>query len=261
MWRKLLRGVGCLAYAALLGALFVMVAYVAFGLFVRGGVTAAPDLVGLSQERALAMLRDQGLDARWTAGERFAEDVPRGHVMVQDPSPGVYVKRDTAVTLTVSLGPRRIDVPDLQGAALQAAQVELAGAGLALGRTFDVYATSGQPAGVVVRQHPPAGERVAVDAPVDLFLAVDQVADVFLMPDLVQRDYDSVRRFFERHGFRLGRVGYQSYDGVASGTVLRQFPLAGHPLRRGDVIALDVVAPVEPDAWAAEPISQASNVL
>ena len=35
----------------------------------------------------------------------------------------------------------------------------------------------------------------------------------------------------------------ETYTGVAPGTVLRQFPLAGHPLRRDDVIALTVVAP------------------
>ena len=57
----------------------------------------------------------------------------------------------------------------------------------------------------------------------------------------------SVRGFFELRGFRLGGVKFEPYEGVAAGTVLRQFPLAGHPLTRRDAISLVVVA-AEPTA-------------
>lgn len=244
MWRKLLKAVQFLAYLGVLGVLFALVSYVAFSVFVRGGVTPVPELRGLSEEEALALLADQGLTTRWAEDGRYDEQVPKGHVLLQDPRPGVYVKRNTEVTLTLSRGPRRIEVPDLSGQALQAAQVSLAGAGLTVGRTFDVYSSRG-PSGVVVQQQPAPGSRVARDAPVDLFLSVGATAEVFVMPDLVRRDYDAVRAFFETRGFRIGRVSYETYDGVAAGTVLRQFPLAGHPLRRGEVISLGVVAPDE----------------
>lgn len=242
MWRKLLRTVQVLAYLGALAVIFALVSYMAFSLFVRGGVTAAPELRGLSEEEAVSLLADQGLAAAWEEDGRFDEEVPKGHVLRQDPRPGVYVKRNSEVRLTLSRGPRRIEVPELEGKALQAAQVSLAGAGLTLGRTFDVFSETGEP-GVVVSQQPPPGSSVERDAPVDLFLSVGTTEEVFVMPDLVRRDYDDVRRFFEARGFRIGRVSYEPYDGVEAGTVLRQFPLAGHPLRRGDVISLGVVAP------------------
>ena len=115
MWRKLLRAVQVLAYLGVLGVVFALVAYMAFSIFVRGGVTPVPELRGLAEEDAQSLLLDQGLTTEWSEDGRFDEQVPKGHVLMQDPRPGVYVKRNTNVTLTLSRGPRRIEVPDLSG--------------------------------------------------------------------------------------------------------------------------------------------------
>ena len=249
MWRTLTRALGCLGYLGVLGVLFAVIAYAAFSAFVRGGVTPVPDLRGLSETEAVALLGDQGLHAAWDDDPRYDEAVPRDHVLRQDPGAGVYVKRDTTVTLRLSLGPQRIAVPALDGQAVQAAQVSLAAAGLTLGRVFDVFADA--PIGSVVAQQPTAGEKVAVDAPVDLYVTVGASTDVYVMPDVVGRPYDAIRGFFEARGIRIGRVGYVALEGIEPGVVLRQFPLAGHPLRAGDVLSLDVSAdpqPIEPES-------------
>lgn len=252
MWRTLVRGLGCLGYLAVLGVIFSVIGYVAFSLFVRGGVTSVPDLKGMDQVEATALLADQGLRAVVSSDQRFDERVLKDHVLLQDPNAGVYVKRNAEVTLTLSKGPRRIEVPDTVGQAVQAAQVSLAAAGLTVGRIFEIHADSNR-RGAIVAQRPPAGDRVEVDAPVDLFVASENTSEVYVMPDLVKRDYDEVRSFFEARGIRMGRVSYETYAGVAAGTVLRQFPLAGHPLRREDVISLAVVAPEPGPAEADTP--------
>jgi beta-lactam-binding protein with PASTA domain len=77
------------------------------------------------------------------------------------------------------------------------------------------------------------------------------------MPDLVDRDYQTVRGFLELHGFRVGSVKFEPYEGVSESLVLRQFPLPGHPLRLGEVISL-VVASV-PEATAPAPSSPPSS--
>lgn len=244
MWRKLLRGLRALAYLALLGVVFASAAYLAFSQFIRGGGTAVPDLYGMAEEDARALLVDQGLVLTWEETARFDEKVPQGHVMAQRPRAGTLVKRGATVTARPSRGPQRIEVPSLEGDALQAAQVTLAAAGLTVGHTLGIFDEDGRD-GIVVAQRPAAGDLLEPNAAVDLFLSMRTTAQSFLMPDLVRRDYDDVRVFFERRGFRLGRVAYVTYGGVAPGTVVRQFPPAGHPLRRGDVIALGVVAPDE----------------
>lgn len=242
MWNKVLRAIGCLGYLGMLGVIFGLVAYFAFSLFVRRGVTPTPELFGLPEAEAVALLNDQGLRPLWSQDdERYDERVPPGHVLAQRPPAGTLVKRGSPVTLVLSRGPQLLEVPDVEGSALQAAQVTLTAAGLSLGRTLVLHSDDGK-SGTVIGQRPTAGTRAERAAAVDLFLAGESSGVTWVMPDLVRKDYDAVRRFFESRGFRLGRVSYEHYTGIAPGTVLRQFPQAGYPLRRGDVIALTVAA-------------------
>lgn len=254
MKRKILRAIGCLSYLGLLAVAFGLVAYVAFSLFVRRGVTPTPDVGGMPQTEAQALLTDQGLRSEVVEDDgRYDERVPDGHVLIQRPKPGTLVKRGSKVTIILSLGPQLLQVPDVVGSAAQAAHVALSAAGLSVGRTLTIYSTAAEP-GTVIAQRPSPGARAEQAAQVDLFLAGGS-SETWVMPDLVDRDYAEVLQFFELRGFRIGRVSYEIYTGTSLGTVLRQFPQAGHPLRRGDVIALTLAA-AEP---GSEPVDASST--
>ncbi len=241
MLATVLRRAAWVLYAGFVAAVFVAAGYLAFNLFVRSGVTSVPELTGLSVQVAQARLGERGLELDRSAGERYDDEVVAGHVLQQAPAAGSLVKRGSSVRVAVSLGPEVVEVPDLTGSALQAAQVKLAAAGLTVGRTVSVYSDSGQP-GTVVEQSPASGSRLGNAGSVTLFLCEDSPSSVYLMPDLIYRDYEQVRRFFERRGFRLGSVKFETYEGIGAGVVLRQFPLAGHPLSRRDVISLVVAS-------------------
>ncbi len=247
MWRKFVRAVGCLGYLGILAVIFGLVSYFSFSQFVRRGVTPTPELYGMSEGEAERLLADQGLRLVWSdEGERFDEQVLAGHVLLQEPRAGTLVKRGGTVTVIMSRGPRRIEVPNVLGNALQAAQVNMAAAGLAVGRTISVHSREGA-TGIVVAQQPAAGSRVESDATIDLFLTVESRRETYLMPDLTYLDIDNVRRYMQSRGVRIGKVSYDVYGEYAPGTVLRQFPLPGHPLHRDDVIALSVVPPAPPE--------------
>ena len=162
-------------------------------------------------------------------------------VLEQDPGPGRVVKKGGIVQIVLSRGQQLVEVPDLTGQVIQAAQVNLAASGLSLGRRSSVVGIEGA-AGTVVRQSPPPGAEVDRSTPVDIMILTDNANQVFVMPDLVYLTEDDVRQFFTRNGFKLGSVKYEPYLGIQSGVVLRQYPLAGHPLRKQDVIALVVSA-------------------
>ena len=241
MLASFLRRAAWVLYAGFVVLVFVAASYLALNLFVRSGVTAVPEVEGLTLAAAQARLRERALVMDREAGERYDDEVPPGHVLRQTPSPGSLVKRGGRVEVAVSLGPRVVAVPDLGGAALPAAQVTLAAAGLSIGRAIGIYSPDSQP-GTVVDQSPKPGARAGSAGTVDLFLSTGDPTSVFVMPDLVYRDYELVRRFFERRGFRLGSVKFESYEGIRAGVVLRQFPLAGHPLSRREVISLVVAS-------------------
>lgn len=238
---RLLRFLGLAAYAAFVLTVFVLTAYLSFNLFVRSGGARTPEIVGLSLDEARSLVNDQGYELELEEDGRFSDQVAAGDILIQDPAPGALVKRGSDIRVVLSLGPQRIDVPDLSGLGIQAAQMTLAGAGLGLGRTIDVTSREGA-AGTVVGQEPRAGTQVSATTEVHVLLAQPASGEIFVMPDLVYRDLDRVRSFFESRGFRIGSVKFERYEGIQPGTVLRQVPLAGHPVGKQEDISLVVAA-------------------
>jgi serine/threonine-protein kinase len=237
---RLLRVLGHLAWAGVLAVGFVLSSYVAFNGFVRRGEVILPDVVGLSLDEAEARLGTAGIAVRWTKErDRFDANVPPGKVVAQIPKGGTPAKRRSAVEVALSRGRELVEVPDLEGQPIQTVLVNLQATGLTVGRSFGIYSAGGAE-GSVVLQAPPPGTLVDPATPVDLFLRLADTGASFVMPDLIYRDYETVRRFFESRGFRFGSVKYELYEGVASGVVLRQHPLPGHRLHRRDVISVVV---------------------
>jgi serine/threonine-protein kinase len=240
MLGRVARGLGWLAYAGGLVIIFTVVGYFSFSLFVRSGVTAVPNLVGLPEAEVDSLLADHGLRLRRQYGsDRFDEEIPVGHVLEQSPAAGGLMKRGAGVEVLVSLGPERLTVPNVEGQALQQAQVALTSAGLGIGRIVNVFSHGVLP-GTVVEQAPAAAAKVGRGTTVALFLSAASRADSYVMPDLVYRNLEIVRHYFERRGFRLGSIKFEPYEGLSPGVILRQYPLPGHLFGRQDVISLVV---------------------
>jgi serine/threonine-protein kinase len=253
---KLLRGLIYLTYGVVILLVFGLAAYTSFSLFVRSGVTTVPPVEGLSRAEATARLGDQGLRLRGVEGqgrysERYSEKIPAGHVVQQTPDARTLVKRGSGVTVILSLGPQRVEVPELAGKPIPAAQAALSGSGLTVGHLLGAYSTT-LGTGMVVATDPGPGATIPPSTPVDVLLALSVPAERFVMPDLVYRDYERVRPSFERQGFRFGSVKYERYEGVAAGVILRQFPLPGHPVTKQDNVSL-VVATVDVPTDSAPP--------
>jgi beta-lactam-binding protein with PASTA domain len=237
---KLLRVLVYLAYGFVIVLVFTLAAYTSFSLFVRSGVTTVPPVEGLSQADAATRLADQGLRLRGIENEgRYSEKVPAGKILRQNPDARTLVKRGSGVTVVLSMGPQRVEVPEVASRPLPAAQAALSGSGLAVGRILGAYSTT-LTTGSVVATDPGPGSTIPPSTPVNVLLALSVPDERYVMPDLVYRNYEGLRPYFEQHGFRFGSVRYERYEGVAAGVILRQFPLPGHPLAKQDNISLTV---------------------
>ena len=249
---KLLRGLGFLAYLALLFVIFGLAAYTSFSVFVRSGATTVPTVVGLSRTDATNLLADHGLVPRGPR-RRPAATTTRSRPATSPARPrirGPWSSGGARSPSILSLGPRRVAVPDLRGKTLPGAQAAISGTGLALGRILGALAPNHEAPGSVLEQDPDHGTAVAPATGVDLLLAMGTPSARYVMPDLVYRDYDQVRPYFEQLGFKFGSVKFERYEGVAAGVILRQFPLPGHPLSHDDSVSL-VVATAEGVSSAA----------
>jgi len=251
---RIVRGLVYLAYGLVVVLVFTLAAYTSFSLFVRSGVTTVPQIEGLSRGEAAARLADQGLRLRGVENqERYSEKVPVGHVVRQSPDARTLVKRGSGVTVVLSKGPQRVDVPELAGKTLPATQAALSGSGLTVGRLLGAFSTT-MATGSVLASDPPDGATIPPSTPVHLLLSLNIPAERYIMPDLVYRDYERVRPLFEQLRFTFGSVKYERYEGVAAGVILRQFPLPGHPLAKQDNISLVVATTDAPLDSATPPL-------
>ncbi len=227
-------------YALFLAGVLAVAAWLSFSRFVTGKSTLVPDLRDLSVEGATARATELGLAAEVDPGRDDWDDkVPPGRVRAQEPAADMAVKEGQTVRLFLSLGPKLLRMPDLTGQSPRAATAALTRQGFSepvlatvrLSGPTGVVAQSLSPGGVV----PPGGHE-------GLLVNRGLPEAAWIMPDLIGRDVEGVRTAFEARGFRVGSVRRQAYEGTARGTILRQFPQAGAPVSRKDVLSFVVAS-------------------
>jgi serine/threonine-protein kinase len=162
-------------------------------------------------------------------------------VLAQEPPPGALLKSHRAVRLWISLGPRRVSVPRLEGESVRTARSALEQAGIPVARVVEVRDRA--PEGTVLVQRPPAGEADLAEGGVSLLVSRGLRDASYVMPDLIGRDARAVLETLERAGLKVTDVRYRSYPGVAPGIVLRQSPPAGQRVSSRAALSLDVSRP------------------
>ncbi|MFG2317872.1 MULTISPECIES: Stk1 family PASTA domain-containing Ser/Thr kinase [Streptomyces] len=94
----------------------------------KGSPIDVPDVTGDDLDEARAELEGAGLKVK-TADERVNSEYDSGRVARQTPEPGGRAAEGDTVTLTVSKGPRMIEVPDVVGDSVDDAKRKLEDAG------------------------------------------------------------------------------------------------------------------------------------
>jgi len=191
-----------------------------------------PDLVGATFASASSRLEAAGLELRRRLEH---SDRPAGEVLDQSPAPGASAERGTTVVLTVSDGPDRLSVPDLQGLSAGAAARAIREAGLEL----DLRAEhSPEPKGTVLGQQPRAGASVEPGSAVTLRVSSGPAVELKDVPDLEGLTVASARSRLQALGLRSTITKVASSQ--PAGTVIGQSPGAGTEVRAGATVRLRV---------------------
>jgi serine/threonine-protein kinase len=188
-------------------------------------------VLGVEHERAQEALTQAG----FTLGPvRRAPHptIPAGAVIWQDPPAEVNAREATAVSLTVSIGPQRVPVPDVAGYDVADARMLIEAAGLRIRGTESTQAPT--PRNVVVNTRPPAGSTLTPGA--DVVLVVSVGAATIRVPSLSGLTVDEARLALETAGLSLGTVFSQTTTAVAPGEVFYQEPGAGTLSAPGTVV-------------------------
>lgn len=229
---------GSIIYIGLLLVAFAGSSYFWFTFFVRGKSVPTPNLVGREVADARAIASDLGLrldvDNR---NDRHSDRVSRGAIVWQNRGSSSLIKRGTRLIVGQSLGPLVLEIPDLAGQSARTAMLRFGQRNLRFGNLayVDMNGTPG-----VVATAPPKGTVVKGQTPISILVAYPPSPPEYVMPDLIDRPADSVRAALDRYGMTATNVKFESYPGIADGTIIRQFPLPGAPVSSRDSISLVV---------------------
>ena len=213
-----------------------LVFWQAFVHTVHRGTVAVPDLVGESPDVAAETAHDLGVEIVIDGPGVFTATTPPGHIAHQDPQAGFHVKVGSPVKVRLSLGGERITIPDVRGDSLHGGLRALEQVGLEPGSRsqLDGHTTGDR----IIATEPAVDSEIAPDTEVDLLVNVSPATTVWVMPLLLSRSLEEVRPFCRGHQLRLGQVHEVDYPGLVKGQVLRQYPPAGSPVSRNDIITV-----------------------
>jgi len=197
--------------------------------------TVAPGVLGLTERAAVQKLEAAGLEAE-TGEPAHSETVPAGRVLATDPGAGERVLDGGTVTLVISLGKERYDVPKLRGLTEQQAVADLEDTNLVADDVREVWSDT-VPEGAVLRSDPKAGTTLKPGALVDL--VVSKGPRPIQVRSFVGESADAAEAWFAKRSIEVDRSEAEYSDSVDEGDVISQDPETG-TLYKGDEVTLVV---------------------
>lgn len=210
----------------------------AMRLAIRGSEVPVPNVEGQSIQDAGRRISASELHLKIDS-RRFDPLIPAEKIISQDPSPDSKLKKNRSVRVVVSLGAKRVQVPDLHGESLRVGQIALLKSGLSLGMIATVSSEALE-RDKIISQDPVSQTSEAQTSLVNVLVSSGKRSEEYLMPDLLGKNLDEVSKPCERLGIHLGKVIYQPATSLVRGTVIKQNPPPGHKLATGDSIDLEV---------------------
>ena len=191
-----------------------------------------PLVEGIERDRAIEQIEEAGLEAE--VEEQPSTEVEEGIVIEQSPKEGTQVTKGSTVTITVSSGPREVEVPELVGLTYEEALDALNEVNLEP-RRVEVF--SQKPPGQVVNQDPKQGEQV--DEGTEVEVRVSKGVRQVEVPSVLGQSESSARTELEDAGFEVA-VTQAPSDDTDEGLVSSQSPSAGTEAGQGSTVSITI---------------------
>ena len=200
-----------------------------------GTYSPTPDVISLGFDQASDVLAAEGFALAATF-EDYSESVPAGSIIATDPQAGAGIRPGGTVSATVSLGPERYAVPDVQGATAAEATEAIVAAGLATGGRVEVFDDS-IPTGQVAGTSPAIGEPVPPDTSIDLLIS--KGPEPVEIEDVTGRKEAVAVKRLEEAGLQVTTTKEFS-ESVANGRVVSVSPRPGTVVDSGSTVSIVV---------------------
>jgi len=195
----------------------------------------APGLAGMSLDEARAAVLEAQLTLFVEASVH--DEADEGVIVSQSEPPGTTMYKGDTIHVTLSLGPKFIEIPSLVMLTLEEALDLLGDLEITVEEIPDESET--RFAGVVISQEPPAG-MVQAGSVLKLYVSVGSEDAAGTVPFLLGKDENEAQRLIRAAGYAVGLVSREESTTYPAGSVCRQSPDPGDPAEQGAQISYTV---------------------
>ena len=216
-------------WIAAVAALLALAAVLLYLLVLKDDGVRVPGVTGDDQTSATLRLQRAGFEVDI---DPVTRDEPEGVVIEQDPPGGTTAEQGSIVTLSVSLGPAPVKIPDVAGKKQGKAGklLEKKGFEVETETAFDEEV----PAGVVIETSPTAGTELAAGETVTL--VVSEGSESVTVPSVVGLDRFDAKAALEDAGFIVNQDSQNSDE--PEDRVIRQLPAGGSTEPAGETVTI-----------------------
>lgn len=198
-----------------------------------GQFTQVPPLLAKTQAQAEKRLTDAGLDLKGV-DRAYSDTDKRGTVMSSTPKSGERIRGNGTVRLTISLGPRVVKVPGLEGTGLDRARSRLKATGLEPGMVTKAFSEQ-IPKGEVISTDPEAGTKRKAGTAVALVVSKGVPVEA---PDVTGDSVEDATAELKESGLKVAIAPRRVFSEEDEGSVARQSPGVETEVEKGATVTL-----------------------
>ena len=171
---------------------------------IHGRESKVPDLVGKTPAEARRIAEASGFEME-VERQYFSPTIPEGRIISQVPAAGMQIRRGWQLRVAESLGPQRVQIPNVIGESERAAEINIKRRGLDMGNTAVVSLDDATPDQVIAQSPPPNASGIATPK-ISLLTGQPAQPAAYVMPSFVGQPLGIATNALRDAGFQLGKV-------------------------------------------------------
>ena len=212
-------------------------AYLTLTLIIKSEDTViVPELEGKDVVYALELLTELELNTK-VKGSEYTTDIPKNHVVFQEPQPGSEIKKGRDVKIIISKGPKTVSMPNLIALSMQQANIILEENDMCQDTLSRTYSDKIDKDGIIA-QVPAAGAVVARGACIDLLVSKGARPGAFKMPDLAGLTLADALQSIEKINLTIGQLKSAYQKSKPRNIIVEQEPVSGQRVIIGSPVSL-----------------------